>query len=623
MNALPLVVASLCILALGYRLYSAFLAAKVLTLDETRETPACRRQDGKDYVPLNRLVVFGHHFAAIAGPGPLVGPVLAAQFGYLPGALWILIGAVFAGAVHDMVILYASVRRDGLSLSRIARAELGQGTGIAAAMAVVAIILLSLAVLAIVFINALKSSPWATFTVLMTIPIAILMGIGMRRGEKQLGWISFAGVLAMLSAVAAGPSVQANPTLSRLLTLDDHQMTIALAIYAFIASVLPVWLLLAPRDYLSTYMKLGTILLLAIGVIVVHPMLRMPAITPFALNGMGPVIKGPVWPFVCITIACGACSGFHSLIASGTTPKMLKNERDIRSVGYGAMVTEGFVALLALIAASSLHPGDYFAMNAGTVAALVKTGLAHHQAVDPGAVAAAVHKATGGRWDVVDLGALSTAVKEQLAGRPGGAVTLAVGMAFIFSQISLMHTWMPYWYHFALMFEAVFILTTIDAGTRVARYAVEELALRRAGAGEGRAARLTGPLVTALICVAWGSMVWTGSIMALWPMFGVANQLLAALALGVGATVILKERPEKPAYALVAGIPFAFMLATTTAAAAWNIQHVYVPQLADASARATGLWDICVTAFLWSLVVVVACSSIRCWVRLLSARSRP
>ena len=627
MNALPLVIVGLCVLSLGYRFYSAFLAAKVATLDDTRVTPACRLGDGSDYVPMNRWVVFGHHFAAIAGPGPLVGPVLAAQFGYLPGVIWILIGSVFAGAVHDMVILFAAVRRDGLSLSRIARSEMGPATGVSAALAIISIVILSLAVLSKVFINALAGSPWATFTILMTIPIGVLMGLAMRHGEKQMGIISLAGVLALVTAVAVGPWVQNTPWISHLLSLNEHELTIVLGIYAFIASVLPVWLLLAPRDYLSTYMKLGTILLLAIGVIVVNPHLHMPAVTQFAWTKSGPVIPGPVWPFVCITIACGACSGFHSLISSGTTPKMLRCESDIRLIGYGAMVTEGFVALLALIAACSLKPGDYFAMNAGAVSKAVMAYMAAHHAHILAAgdlapdlavrVQGIVHM-TG--WNVTDLSWLSTTVKEQLAGRSGGAVTLAVGMAYIFSRVPFMSGLLAYWYHFALLFEAVFILTTIDAGTRVARYAVEELVLNRVDSDSRAVRRIVGPIVTLGICLAWGAMVWSGSIMTLWPMFGVANQLLAALALGVGTTVLLGQHPKKPAYALTTALPFSFMLVTTTAAAYWNVFNAYVPQLARPETSGMAMWDIGVTVFLWVLVVVVASSCVAKWVRLLRRR---
>ncbi|MCX5725923.1 MAG: carbon starvation protein A, partial [Candidatus Saganbacteria bacterium] len=445
MNAvIPLIIA-LCVFVLAYRYYSAFLSAKVLALDPNKETPAVRMNDGHDYHPTNKWVLFGHHFAAIAGAGPLIGPVLAAQFGFLPGAIWIIIGAVAAGAVHDYVILFASVRHNGLSLHKIARDYIGFTTGIATAIAVLFIIITALAGLSIVVVNALSGSAWGTFAIAVSIPAAIFVGLYMyvlRKG--RIIEASVIGTAMLLAGVFFGYFVQ-HSGMAFAFTFTKQQLAILLPVYGFAASVLPVWLLLAPRDYLSSYLKIGTVALLAIGIFFVHPVIKMPAFTPF-IHGGGPIIPGKVWPFVCITIACGAISGFHSLISSGTTPKMVENEREIRMIGYGAMLVEGFVAIMALIAATVLIPADYFAINC-TPAAFGKLGLSP-----------------------VNLPILSKMVQENVVARPGGAVSLAVGMAQIFSGIPGMKNLMGYWYHFAIMFEALFILTTIDAGTRVARY---------------------------------------------------------------------------------------------------------------------------------------------------------
>ena len=451
MNALTLVFVSLCVFAIAYRYYGLFIATKVLGLNTKNKTPAVTVADGIDYVKTNKYVLFGHHFAAIAAAGPLLGPVLAAQFGYLPGALWIIVGCVLGGAVHDMVVLFASVRHNGQSLAEIAETEVGKGIGMVAAIAILFILLLTLAGLSIAVVNAMFSSPWGTFVVFATMPIAFLMGIYLHvwREGDVLG-ASIIGVVLLFAAVVAGPYVVANPTLSAIFTLTKNQISVIIPIYGFVASVLPVWMLLCPRDYLSTYLKLGTIAMLAGGIIFMHPELQMPAVTSF-INGGGPVIPGKVFPFLFITIACGAISGFHAIIGSGTTPKMIGSERDILFIGYGAMLTEGFVAIMALIAACVLVPADYFAINSAP-AAFQKLAM-----------------------DVVNLPTLSAEVGETLQGRPGGAVSLAVGMAYVFDSVPFMKGLMAYWYHFAIMFESVFILTAVDTGTRVGRFFLQEM----------------------------------------------------------------------------------------------------------------------------------------------------
>ena len=451
MNALTLVFVALCVFTIGYRFYGMFIARRVLELKVERLTPAVKLADGHDYVKTNKYVLFGHHFAAIAAAGPLLGPVLAAQFGYLPGALWIIIGCVLAGAVHDMVILFASVRHKGQSLAKIAAKEIGTTIGGVASVAVLFILILTLAGLSIAVVNAMFSSPWATFTVFSTMPIALLMGIYLHvwRHDDVLG-ASIIGVVLLFIAVIAGPYVVANPTLASWFTLSKNQIAIIIPIYGFVASVLPVWLLLCPRDYLSTYLKVGTIAMLAIGIGFMRPTLLMEPITKF-VSGGGPVIPGAVFPFVFIIIACGALSGFHAIIGTGTTPKMVGNEREILFIGYGAMLLEGFVAIMALIAACVLVPADYFAINAAP-AVFAKLGM-----------------------NTVHLNDLAREVGETIQGRPGGAVSLAVGMAYIFDGIPVLKGLMAYWYHFAIMFEAVFILTAVDTGTRVGRFFLQEM----------------------------------------------------------------------------------------------------------------------------------------------------
>ncbi len=535
MNSLTLLTISLCVLALAYRYYGAFMAAKVAVLDPKRRTPAFEHRDGKDYHPTNKYVLFGHHFAAIAGAGPLIGPVLAAQYGYLPGAVWILVGSVFAGAVQDFIILYASVRNEGESISKIAHRYLGPVAGWCTAFAVLFIIIVALAGLAVAVVNALQESAWGVFTIACSIPIALLMGLWLYKIRPgRVGETTVVGVALLIAAVLFGNPIS-HSAFAKYLTLSPDALKTALPLYGFIAAVLPVWMLLCPRDYLSTYMKLGTVALLAVGIVFVHPDLLMPATTKF-ISGGGPIIPGPVWPYVMITIACGAISGFHTLIGSGTTPKMISNEMDIKPIGYGAMLVEGFVSMLALIAACSLHPNDYFAINAklGTVFST----------------------------NVTDLPMLTKMVGEQtLAGRTGGAVTLAVGMARIFSGIPGMKNLMAYWYHFAIMFEALFILTTIDTGTRVARFILQEM-LRPVSKKLSSGTYLPGVIITSfMVSYAWYYLLKAGSIQTIWPMFGIANQLLAVIALAIGTSFILK-RSAKRVYALTTFLPFTALSVT-------------------------------------------------------------
>jgi carbon starvation protein len=533
--------AALCGLAVAYRFYSAFLAAKVLALDGARPTPATLRDDGKDYHPTHRWVLFGHHFAAITGAGPLIGPVLAMQFGFLPGYLWILVGVCLGGAVHDFVILAASIRRDGKSLAEIARAEISPLSGLVASVSILFIVVIALAGLGLAVVNALHHSAWGTFTIAMSIPLALFMGVYLYKLRPgRVGEATAIGVAGMLAAVVLGEPV-ARSALAPWFTLSKTNITLAIAAYGFVASVLPVWLLLCPRDYLSSFMKLGTIGALVIGVLVVNPELKAPALSAW-VDGGGPIVPGKLFPFVFITIACGAISGFHSLVASGTTPKMIKDESDARMIGYGAMLLEGLVGITALLAAACLEPGDYYAINVATEK-FAKLGLS-----------------------MVNLQTFEAEIGEAIAGRPGGAVSLAVGMAQIFSALPGMKGLLGYWYHFAIMFEALFILTTIDTGTRVARFLVQEF-LGRVSPALGRTDWLPGTVVsTGLVVAGWSYFILTGSIDTIWPMFGIANQLLAAVALCVGTTVIVNAGRAR--YAWVTVVPLAFV-ATTTMTAGW------------------------------------------------------
>ena len=554
-SAAWLLIAAVCSYLIAYRFYSRFIAQRVFALDANRQTPAERLEDGRDYVPTNRWILFGHHFAAIAGPGPLVGPTLAAQFGFLPGAVWIVVGVVLGGAVQDFVILAASVRRDGRSLGQMARDEVGPVAGLTAIVAVFGIMVILIAVVALVIVNVLRASPWGTVTLALTIPIALFLGVYLRwiRPHRVLE-ATMIGVALLIGALLAGRWVAGEPTLAAMFTLSPTALAWWLMAYGLTASLLPVWLLLAPRDYLSAFVKIGVVIALALGVALVLPPLRMPALTQFT-DGSGPVFAGKVFPFAFITIACGAISGFHALIASGTTPKMLERETDARVIGYGAMLTESLVAILSLIAACALTPGIYFAMNA-PVGALGTTVESAAQAI----------RAWGFSIAPADLSNLAHLVGEQsLLSRTGGAPSLAVGMAFIFSQAlgSVSATAMALWYHFAIMFEALFLLTVLDAGTRVGRFMLQDL-LGYVWKPLGRVSWYPAAILSSTLFVAmWGDFLYQGvtdplgGINSLWPLFGIANQLLASVALCVGTTVIIKM--GKARYAWVTMLPLAWL----------------------------------------------------------------
>jgi carbon starvation protein len=556
MHALPLMLGAVCVALIGYRYYSAFIAAKVLVLDDARETPAHRLYDGQNYVPTNRLVLFGHHFAAITGAGPLVGPTLAAQFGYLPGYLWILVGVVLGGAVHDFVILTASMRHNGRSLAEIARAEIGKTSGLIAGVAILFIVTIAIAAMGKVVVNALAESAWGTFTIGATVPIALFMGLWMYRIRKgRIGEATVVGVLLLLLCVVSGKWI-AESSYAPWFLLSEQTLTVAIMTYGFVASVLPVWMLLCPRDYLSSYMKIGTIAAIILGILIVNPELKQPAISQFTDGG--PVVPGKLFPFVFITIACGAISGFHGLVASGTTPKMISKESDARLIGYGAMLMEGIVGVVALIAACSLAPGDFFAINT------------------PPDKFAALGMSTE------SLTELSEQIGERLAGRAGGAVSLAVGMSQIFANLPGFKTLISYWYHFAIMFEALFILTTVDTGTRVARFLVQEV-LGSFKAELGRPDWLPGTLLsTSITCGAWGYLVWTGSIATIWPMLGISNQLLACIALCAATTLMINRGRAK--YAWVTLLPLAFVGVATEVAGYQLITEQFMPKLIGSGA---------------------------------------
>src|SRR5947209_8879062 len=625
-NAMWLVVAAVCVYALGFRFYSKFISAKVLALDAMRATPAERLENGRDFVPTNKWVVFGHHFAAIAGPGPLVGPVLAAQFGYLPGTLWVLAGAVFGGCVQDFVILLFSVRRDGKSLTKMAKEEVGRVGGFVAYVAVISIIVILLGVAALIVVNALKSSPWGTFTIAMTIPIALLMGIYLRRlRPAKVMEASALGFILILLAIWGGQWASQNPSVAHYFTLTAPTLAILIIAYGFAASALPVWLLLAPRDYLSTFVKLGTIALLALGIIAIRPTLHMPALTRF-IDGSGPLFAGKIFPFAFITIACGAISGFHSLISSGTTPKLISREIETRMVGYGAMIAESMVAIMAMIAACVLQPGTYFAINSpsGIVGAA------------PEAAATTISN-WGFPITAGEMHSLAQAVGEQtLYNRTGGAPAFAVGMAHIFSNSLGGQAVMALWYHFAIMFDALFILTVLDAGTRVGRFMIQD-ALGHVWKPIGRTSWYPSVLSTsALIVAAWGYFLWQGvkdplgGINSLWPLFGIANQLLATVALCVATTIIIKM--HKARYASVTLLPLVWLVSVTFTASLHKMFDAnprigflsHARQLAATGGNARLIFndrlDAFVTGVLIVMVGLILLESMLEWIRILSGR---
>ena len=638
-SAAWLLTAALCSYLVAYRFYSRFIARRVFALDASRPTPAVRLSDGRDFVPTHRWIVFGHHFAAIAGPGPLVGPTLAAQFGYLPGALWIVVGVVLGGAVQDMVILAGSVRRDGKSLGQMAREEIGPVAGFTALVAVLGIMIVLISVLALVVVNTLRASPWGTVTIGLTIPIAMLMGVYLRwvRPHRVLE-ASLIGLALLVGALYAGRWVSESPSLAPLFTLRGTTLAWLLMAYGFAASVVPVWLLLAPRDYLSAFVKIGVVAALAIGILLVLPPLEMPAVTRF-VDGTGPVFAGKVFPFAFITIACGAISGFHALIASGTTPKLLERETDARLVGYGGMLVESMVAVMALVAACVLTPGVYFAINA-PVAALGPTVESAAEAI----------RAWGFTVTPAELSALAREVGEpSLLSRTGGAPSLAVGMAHIFSRALGGGGAMALWYHFAIMFEALFILTTLDAGTRVGRFMLQDIG-RHLWAPLGRVSWYPAVVLSSALFVAlWGVFLYQGvtdplgGINSLWPLFGIANQLLAAVALCVGTTIIVKM--GKARYAWVTVLPLAWLAVVTMSGAAIKIfssdpklgflasarlfdaaaqSGVLPPGLADAGAAAQMAFnarlDAAVATFFMVSVVVIIADSAREWVQVIAGR---
>jgi len=589
-NALTLIFVSILIFAIAYRFYGIFMANKVLRLNDQHTTPAVEFADGKDYVATNKNVLFGHHFAAIAAAGPLVGPVLAAQFGYLPGALWILIGCVLGGGVHDMVVLFASVRHKGQSLATIASKEIGKATGTVAGFAILFILILTLAGLSLACINAMHEASWSLFTVVITMPIAVIMGLIMRYRKNSVLFASILGGILLIAGIIGGHSLMQNPFMNKLFSWDIKTISIAIPLYGFLASVLPVWLLLVPRDYLSTYLKIGTIVMLAIGVIVIHPTVQMPALTAF-INGGGPVIGGPVLPFIFIVIACGAISGFHAVIATGTTPKMLNKEREILFVGYGAMLVEGFVALMALIAACTLMPGDYFAIN--TPKESYDAFLAAHPSLHG-----------------VDIDYYSQKIGIDLHGRTGGAVSLAVGMAHIFNKIPYMDQLTAYWYNFAIMFEAVFILTAIDAGTRVGRFFLQEM-LGSVVPKFNDKNWVPGIIISSLLFTfAWGYLVYTGNVSSIWPLFGISNQLLAACGLIVCTTMLIRMNRGK--YALCSAIPGVFMAGITFWAGYIQVTTIYIPK------EQYLLAALAITAMV--LMLIVFAGAFRKWYQLLQIK---
>jgi carbon starvation protein len=599
LNTLALLIGALCIYIIGYRYYSAWIAARVLTLDDTQPTPAHKLADGRNYVASPKWVLFGHHFAAIAGAGPLIGPTLAAQFGFVPGFLWIVVGAVLGGCVHDFTVLVASMRHEGKSLVDIARTEVGPVAGVVTMLAVLSILLVTVSGLGIVVVNSLSNSPWGVFTIAMIIPIAMVMGVWMFKGTPgkiQVLGPSIFGVVLLLVAVFLG-HVVAQSSYAHLLTFSNQQITIILMVYGAVATALPVWLLLEPRDYLATYVKLGTISLLILGIFLVHPQLQFPAFTNYVQGG-GPIIHGKLFPFLFITIACGSISGFHALISSGTTPKMLNKQSDARFIGYGAMAAESLVAVVALVAACSLNPGDYYAIN---VSPTLFGNLGLH---------------------TIDLDRLSREVGEHLAGRTGGGVSLAIGMAHIFRGLPGMDKFVGYWYHYAIMFEALFILTTVDAGTRVARYVVQEL-LGKAYKPFNNPNWIPGIVISTLLVVgSWGYLIYTGSISTIWPLFGAGNQLLATVALAVCSSFLINSGKAK--YVWITLIPMVVVGFVTVSAAILSITQIFLPLASKPETAVQGSLDAALMGlFLVGVVVVVFASLRRCWKTLHGAALPP
>ncbi len=595
MNAAPLIIGAIAFFVLAYRFYYSWVVAKVLTVQDMRATPAYRLSDGQNYVPMSKWVLFGHHFAAIAGAGPLVGPVLATQFGYFPGFLWMVLGSVIAGAMHDLVILVASVQHDGKSLAEIARSEISKTSGVIASLAILIILIVALAGMGLVVVNALAESSWGTFTIAMTIPIAVFMGFWMFRFRKgKTGEATIIGVILLSLAVIYGRYIPQS-SFAGWFTFDKPTLTILIAAYGFLASVLPVWVLLSPRDYLSSIMKLAVVAMLAVGILIVMPEMKMPAFTPF-IHGGGPIIPGPLFPYLFITIACGAISGFHSIVSSGTTPKMLMKESHIKFIAVGAMLSEGAVSVMALIAASSLFPLDYFQINvpvekfAQILPALQEMGFTES-----------------------NLEILSKEVGENIAGRTGGAVSLAVGMAQIFSSIPGLEKLMSYWYHFAIMFEALFILTIIDAGTRIARFVMQEM-LGKVYKPFGVTNWLPGNLFTSLFVVfAWAYFVYTGSVSTIWPMFGTANQLLGTIALAIGTSYIINHSKRK--YAWITIVPMTFVGITTMTAGFLNIKNLFIPQVIEASTRVQGMINLALTIIIMASLVIILVDAVPRWIK--------
>ncbi|MBS1208526.1 MAG: carbon starvation protein CstA [Proteobacteria bacterium] len=580
-HAITFVIATLCILAICYRLYGVFFVRKVLRADDSEVTPAHALEDGRNYVPTRKWVNFGQHFAAIAAAGPLVGPVLAAQFGYLPGFLWLLIGCVVGGAVHDTVVLFASMKHQGKSLSEVAKAELGPVAGVCTGLAMLFIITITMAGLSMVVVHALERNPWGTFAVFMTIPIAMVLGLYERFGGN-MKYATYVGVAAIMACVLIGPHIQGT-LLGDWLTLHATTVSFALPVYAFFASAMPVWLLLTPRGYLSSFMKIGVFGALVLGVVFINPVVQFPALTEF-IHGGGPVLSGPVWPFISITIACGAISGFHAFIGSGTTPKLVDKWSEILPVAFGAMLAECVVGVLALIAATALHPADYFAINSSP-AAFAALGM-----------------------NVVDLPHLSQEIGIDLYGRTGGAVTLAVGMSYIFTKIPWFSTLASYFFQFVVMFEAVFILTAIDSGTRVSRYLLQDFV----GEFFPRLKQLDwapGAIGASLVaCLLWGYLLNSGDINSVWTLFGVSNQLMASVGLIIGTTIILRVG-EKRRYALTCLIPLAYLYVTVNYAGYWMIRNVYL----NTAAKGFNIFNASLSVIMMALSAVILVAALKKW----------